>query len=156
MPTRLSRTDTHLVAVLRLLMLSLYAADSSDSSNRLTERYQDVKTSRTLWNWEFVKVIGTNSDYERFINELIHLGNKHSISWSRVLIQKLTVTQLIKKFYALYVNRRFITVFTTARHLSLSWARCFQSTTPSHLISLRSILISFSHLRLCLPGGLFP
>jgi len=34
----------------------------------------------------------------------------------------------------------FIFVFTTARHWSLSWARCIRST-PSHTISLRSILI---------------
>jgi len=40
--------------------------------------------------------------------------------WSRVLLQKLTVTQLVKKFPAFYRTRRFITVFTTARHWSLS------------------------------------
>jgi len=44
-------------------------------------------------------------------------------------------------------TRRFITVFTRAPHWSLSWARWIQSAT-SHLISLRSILLLFSHLRL--------
>jgi hypothetical protein len=43
--------------------------------------------------------------------------------WSRVLLEKLIVTQLVKKFPTFYGNRRFITVFTTARHLSLSCAR---------------------------------
>jgi hypothetical protein len=33
----------------------------------------------------------------------------------RDLLEKLTVSQLVKKFYALYVNRRFITVFTKSR-----------------------------------------
>ena len=40
--------------------------------------------------------------------------------WSRVLLEKLTGLQLVKKFPALYGTRRFITVFTSAHHLSLS------------------------------------
>jgi hypothetical protein len=34
--------------------------------------------------------------------------------------QKLTATQLVKKFSALYGNRRFIAVFRTVRHWYLS------------------------------------
>jgi hypothetical protein len=41
-------------------------------------------------------------------------------------------------------------VFTTALHLSLSWARSI------HSISIRSILMVSTHLRLHLPSGLFP
>jgi len=41
---------------------------------------------------------------------------------SRVLLEKLTGSQLVKKFPAFYGPRRFITALTTARHLSLSWA----------------------------------
>jgi hypothetical protein len=40
--------------------------------------------------------------------------------WSRVPLEKLTVSQLVKKFPAFYGTRRFITAFTRARHLSLS------------------------------------
>jgi len=40
------------------------------------------------------------------------------IPWSRVL-EKLTGPQLVKKFPAFYGTRRFITAFTSARHLSL-------------------------------------
>jgi hypothetical protein len=40
--------------------------------------------------------------------------------WSRVLLQKLTGSQLVKKFPTFYGTRRFITAFTSARHLSLS------------------------------------
>jgi hypothetical protein len=40
--------------------------------------------------------------------------------WSKVLFEKLTVTQLVKKFPAFYGTQGFITVFTTARHWSLS------------------------------------
>jgi len=40
--------------------------------------------------------------------------------WSRVLLEKLTVFQLVKKFPAFYGTLTFITAFTSARHLSLS------------------------------------
>ena len=40
--------------------------------------------------------------------------------WSRVLLEKLTGFQLVKKFPAFYGTRKFITAFTNAHHLSLS------------------------------------
>jgi hypothetical protein len=64
-----------------------------------------------------------------------------------VLLDTLLVTQLIKKFPAFYVTWGFITVITRGHHLSLSWATWIQSTLPKP-ISLRSILISSSHLYL--------
>jgi hypothetical protein len=39
------------------------------------------------------------------------------------LLEKLIVTELVKKFPAFYDTCGFITVFTTVRHWSLSWAR---------------------------------
>jgi hypothetical protein len=47
-------------------------------------------------------------------------------SWSKVLLEKLIVTQLVKKFSAFCKTRRFINVFTKSRHWSLSWARWIQ------------------------------
>jgi hypothetical protein len=35
-----------------------------------------------------------------------------------------------QKFLAFYETREFITAFTSARHLSLSWASSIQSITP--------------------------
>ena len=49
----------------------------------------------------------------------------------------------------------FMTSFTSARHLSLSWASSIQSM-PTNSTSWRSILILSSHLRLGLLSGLFP
>ena len=54
----------------------------------------------------------------------------------------------------LYGTLRFLTAFTSACHLSLSWARSIQSIPP-HPTGWRSILILSSHLRLALPIGLF-
>ena len=69
------------------------------------------------------------------------------IPWGRVLLEKLTDSQLVKKFPLFYGARRFITAFTSARHLSLSWASSIQSI-PSRPTSWRSILILSSRLRL--------
>jgi hypothetical protein len=76
-------------------------------------------------------------------------------TWSRVLLEKLTGLQLVKKFPAFYGTRKFLTTLTSARHLSLSWASPIQSSHP-HPTSWRSILTLSSHLRLGLPSGLFP
>ena len=75
--------------------------------------------------------------------------------WCRVLPEKLTVLQLLKKFPAFHGTRRFITALTSVRHLSLSWASPIQSTYP-HPTYWRSILILSTHLPLGLPSVLFP
>ena len=74
--------------------------------------------------------------------------------WCRILLEKLTGLQLVKKFPAFHVTRRFITALTSVRHLSLSWDGPIQSIYP-HPTSWRSILILSTHLRLGLPSGLF-
>jgi hypothetical protein len=40
--------------------------------------------------------------------------------WSRILLEKLTGPQLVKKFPAFYETQNFIATFTTACHLSVS------------------------------------
>ena len=51
--------------------------------------------------------------------------------WSRVLLEKLTGSQIVKKLPAFYGTLRFITAFTKARHPSLSLARSIQTMPPS-------------------------
>ena len=75
--------------------------------------------------------------------------------WCRVLLEKLTGLQIVKKFPAFHGTRRFITAITSVRHLSLSWASPIQSIYP-HPTSWRSILILSTHLRLGLHSGLLP
>jgi len=65
--------------------------------------------------------------------------------WSRVLLEKLTVSQIVKKFPAFYGTRGFITALTSSHYLPLFWAISIQSITP-HPTSWRSILISSFHL----------
>ena len=89
--------------------------------------------------------------------------NKKKFQWltylitprCRVLLEKLTGMQLVKKFPSFHGTRRFITALTSVRHLSLSWASPIQSIYP-HPTSWRSILILSTHLCLGLPSGLLP
>ena len=76
-------------------------------------------------------------------------------TWSRVLLEKLTGSKPVKKFPAFYGTRKFIIAFTSARHLSLSWANSIHSIPP-HPTSWKSILILSSLLLLGLPSGVFP
>ena len=75
--------------------------------------------------------------------------------WFRVLLEKLTGLQLVKKFPAFHGTRKFITALTSVRHLSLSWASPIHAIYP-HPTSCRSVLILFTHLRLGLYSGCFP
>jgi hypothetical protein len=72
-----------------------------------------------------------------------------------VLLEKLTGSAASQEIPRIFGTRRFITVFTSARHLSLSSANSIQSPQPPRT-SWRSILILSSHLRLGLPSGFFP
>ena len=73
--------------------------------------------------------------------------------WCRVLLEKLTGLQLVKKLPAFHGTRRFITALTSVRHLSLSWASPIQSIYP-HPTSWRSVLILSTHLCLGLPSAI--
>jgi hypothetical protein len=56
--------------------------------------------------------------------------------------EKLIVSQLFKRFSAIFGTRMFINLFTRVRRWIVFWTRSVQSTP--------------SHLRLCLPNGVFP
>ena len=73
----------------------------------------------------------------------------------RVLLEQLTRLQLVKKFPSFHGTQRFITVLTSVRHLSLSWASRIQSIY-SHPTSWSSVLILYTHLHLSVPSGLLP
>jgi hypothetical protein len=82
---------------------------------------------------------------------LIHifLGHTYLLTYLRgwAHLEEPPIVQPLKNFPAFYGTRRFNTAFTRALHWSLSWAISIQST-PSHPISLRSILILSTHLHL--------
>ena len=65
--------------------------------------------------------------------------------WNRFLLEKLTGSAASQEIPRIFGTRRFITVLTSARHLSLSWANSIQSPQPSPT-SWRSFLILSSYL----------
>ena len=95
-------------------------------------------------------VLLPQGDYPIAVNKYIILT-----PWCRVLLEKLTGLQLVKKFPAFHETRRFIAALTSVRQLSLSWASPIQSIY-SHPTSWRCILILSTHLCLGLSSGLFP
>ena len=79
-------------------------------------------------------------------------GGRH---WKGNLFEKLTYPRPVTKFSAFCAARMFVTLFTTAWHLFLSWAWKIQ-LTASHRISWRCILILPSYLCLRLRTSLSP
>lgn len=73
---------------------------------------------------------------------------------TRAILQELIFSKPVWKLPAFYGTRNFVTVFTTARHFSLSWARSIQFSP--HSFSWRLILILLSHLLLGPPSCSFP
>jgi len=49
-----------------------------------------------------------------------------TIPWNRVILEKLTVTQLVKKFTTFYWTWKFITMFTRTHLWSQSWTKLIQ------------------------------
>ena len=64
--------------------------------------------------------------------------------WNRVFLEKVTDSQLVKKFPAFYGTRRFITAFTRFRHVYLS-----KVTLQVRGTCLYFVTIPFSMVRSC-------
>ena len=136
-PLGLIRWDNKLGNFEMNLCFSLKRGTSHRCLMWLSQRSERVRYYKQM-------TIGIKFQYKHILTYLL-------TPWSTVPLEKL-VLQLVKKFPAFYGTRKFITVFTSARKLSLSWANSIQSPQPPPT-SCRSILILSSHLRLGLPNG---
>ena len=111
---------------------------------------KERNTLQKLKDWNTVTCKSNNLTYLN-IYLLIYLLTP----WTKVILEKSISCKLVKKLLTFYGTRRLITTFTNPSHLSLSWATSTKSMPP-HPTSWISVLILSSHLRLCLPSGLFP
>ena len=97
----------------------------------------------------------TNGNTTIKIEILTYLLTYLLTPWSRAPLEKLTGSAASQEIARIFGTRRFLTVLTSARHLSLSWANSIQSPQPPPT-SWRSSLILFSHLCMGLPMVSFP
>ena len=93
----------------------------------------DLLIGVLLQYWIFVTFFKKRSALMEFMcfNSMCWIPSFYLLSYLltlwRVLLEKLTGFQLVKKFPAIYGTRKFITAFTSARQLSLSCASLIQS-----------------------------
>ena len=109
-----------------------------------------------LFSWLIKHQIVVTSGWFCYLLTLMMHGHIYLITpCSTVLLEKLTGSAASQEIPRIFGTRKFISILTSARHLSLSWANSIQSQQPPPTL-WRSILILSSHLRLGLPNGLFP
>jgi len=95
------------------------------------DRFLATRTKvNTIWSLHFRR------KDSKIRSLLAYLLNYVLNPWSRVIFEKLTGLELVKKFPAFYGTQRFINTFTSACHLFLSWASSIQSM-PQHLTPWR-------------------
>jgi len=99
-----------------LLLLEQYGTCTYGSNNVTTFCEQG-------WGTDIQRVLYCQWHLVCFLTDLL---TYLFIPCSKFHLQELTVSQLVK-FPAFYETRRFMTAFTKARQLSLSWARSIQS-----------------------------
>jgi hypothetical protein len=82
-----------------------------------------------------ISALSTSSLTNHPTNQPTNQSTTHSLTtWSRVLLEKLVVPELVKKFSIFYGTQWFITMFTRAHHLSLSLVREIQYTPSACII----------------------
>jgi hypothetical protein len=105
------------------------AAPSTNFSWRLEKPRKIIMNSCLRGKNLKQKSLSVQISFELITMAMLEMGCQTALSskqkalftpWNRALLEKLTVSQLVKKFPTFYGTRRFIIAFTSARHLSLS------------------------------------
>jgi len=103
--------------------------------NRLTERYGK------RWyidQWRMKCTISLFTPLHSITSDSINS------SFNIIVLEKLIVSQPVKKSPSIYGNRKFIFIFTTARYFSQSRARSIQFMTSKHISVWSSLSVSNS------------
>ena len=98
-------------------------------------------------------------DLIRIIMVCIHFTNTYLLTylftylisyllttWSWVLLEKLTVFQLVSESPTFYVTQKFITAFTSNQHLSLCRASSIKSASRRFILILPFQVVSFTQI----------
>ena len=119
---------------------------------------------RSMLSWRFL-IFAHLSLYEPYVGEDAYVSivtkpkraqmhksilyYKHTyllIPQRRALLEKVTGSQLVKKFPSFYGTRRFITAITSAHQLSLTWANILRILCLNYKILLHIYVHSFVSL----------
>jgi hypothetical protein len=120
-PANSTRQETGPMKVVNKKMTSICELwyQRLDWEARISLRLQKVsETSRVTWSPVLPPEPITSLLFHSMLTLLVQVGRSYLstyllIPWSRVLLEKLTDFQLVKKFTAFYGTRRFITAFTS-------------------------------------------
>jgi len=113
-------------SILRVLEAACLPACRAEKIRvRNTDHERKRFRERAQWRlWEQEVLCQSNRGRDCIVPSFFRAACFHLLKlltpWSRVLFEKLIGSQLVKKFSAFHGTRRFITAFTTARHLPLS------------------------------------
>ena len=67
-----------------------------------------------------MKISIYNSEHSYELIQVYVPAVRSILPWSRIILEMLVVLQLVKILTVFYKARKFITTFTTARHMSIS------------------------------------
>ena len=122
----------------------------------LYERFHKIQQPSSCWQWCVSSLSGPyENDLKPHLTLATAQGQPHLIyihphteltPCSRVLLEKLTGSQLAKKFPAFYGNWRLLTTFPRAHHLSPPWAISISITMINYH---RHNSLSFHHNLQC-------
>ena len=113
------------------LFISLAKPESQCFMSVRNIRFQSPNLNIIFWSEavaNFVEVLSYKPECRRFFS-----GWRRYLqltSWRQSHLEEQTSSQLVMKFPTFYRTRRFITAFTSALHLYISWARSLQSMPP--------------------------
>jgi hypothetical protein len=148
-PDELCNNEVHKEALTMQFILQWYMLHLSMTSNHCLSMCLSVGLSLAMK----ISKVGHKSSLLHPYQLITHSCPNNSTLYNTTLTPCSKI--LLKKFPALYGTQTLTTKFTRALHWSVSWARCIHSIRPQP-ISLISIPILYSHLRLGLPSCLFP
>ena len=106
-----------------------HTPDSPLPTRMGTGLYYAPMRRRETSKWQ-IRLVGQTSEPDGYCTDsaitpdrMTHTGINEPTPTSKVLLEKLRVHQLVKKFPTFYGTQRLITIFTTVHHLSLSHFR---------------------------------
>ena len=76
-------------------------------------------------DWTLISQVCLSNSYKKSSNQTASIACDSGViwtAWCKVILEKLTVSQLVEKYFTFYETGRFVTFLMRTYHLSVSWA----------------------------------